>query len=514
MSISASERTEQPDPDRQNPNTVEPQAVDPALFAQHEVPKHRRYAAAVGVGVFTVGGAFMASKFGFDKDLLDTAIVPQPRAIPEIVDGFVVVNEMLRTAAPVVAAGALATGAYFKLEEKMGSKFAMIGRLSRKEYSGADDIVTPSQNSNSLVSRWKSKVARGTGLTALAVALTGATSGVEHEISNGPQRPIDAMYQTITPGATSRSMILQSPNNTFMDDSDIKKPKMDAFVAYAKEKGVEVVPFDKKLFNIEGRSALQVSVPDDTYRVMTQKTGEFACKDASIIVDTTVDKNVGEKVSVNGRYLTVAGKEKGIAQMNRSIGIMSDRATRECIQSETDESYFGALIPDTDPEKLTELIKESQAFDGEALAVVPQEHFEEANRKFWRANGTPILLQLIAYIGMFGAAAAAAQRVGSLQRNVREIGIMNASGVSMNTIQKVENRRALRETMTATVLAAPFMPVVAGVFNMAEIGLKVGVGVRELAVGFVVGLGANMWGARRAVKKFSKGLDTSQAVKG
>lgn len=509
-------------PGQENPHISDPEntrppvegSVDPALFEQHEVPEQRRHLARVGVGVFAVGAAYMSYKFGFDKTLLDTTFIPQPQAIPEIVDGFVAANETLRGVAPVVAAGALAAGAYYKIEEKMGSRSATIGELSKTEYSGVDDIVESSQGRSTLVNRIKSKIGRGTGLAALAVVLTGATSGVEHEISNGPQRPIDAMYETITPGAKSRSMILQAENNTFMDDSDIKKTQMDGFVDYARERGVEVVPFDKKLFNIEGRSALQISIPDEKYRVMTQKTGEFACKDASVIIDTTVNKNIGETVSINGYNLTVAGKEKGIAQMNRSIGIMSDRAMRECIQSETDDSYFGALVPNTDPEALKKLMKESQMFDDEALAAIPQEHFEDANRKFWRANGTPILLQLIAYIGMFGGAAAAAQRASSLQRNAREIGILNASGVSMKNIQKVEDRRALRETMKATVLGAPFMPVVAGVFNMAEVGLKVGVGVREIAVGFTVALGANVIGARRSVKKFSKDLNTSQAVKG
>lgn len=493
------------------------------LFEQREASDAQKRLAQVGTGVVAVAAAFASYKFGLYDNMLDPTLVVQPGARPEIIDGLIGSNEALRTAAPVVAAAAIVRGAQYKLAGKMSSRSAMLDTLSKTEYSGTDNL-TDSSGDQSLVRRIKSKLTKGAGLATFAVILTGATSGVEHEISNGPQRPIDAMYEVITPGAESRATVLQDKNVTFMDDSEIEKEKMDKFVDYAKGQDVTVVPFKKKLFNIEGQSALQVSIPDEQYRAITGQTGEMSCEDPTIIVDDTIDKNVGEKVSVNGYQMTIASKHEGMAQMNRSIGVLSEKMMRECIQKNTDSSYFGAIIPNKSPEEVSELMKNSGVFDKMLNSVDQREfqeavagssdHFDEANRKFWQKNGTAILLQLIGYIGAFSMVAISSQRRSELQRNVREIGVLNASGVSMKTLQEVEQRRALRQTFKATAMGAPFIPVVGAVFNSAQTGLKVGVGVREIAVGTTIAWAASAFGGKLAIRKFSKDLDTSQAVKG
>lgn len=510
-------------PEQNNSRLAEQEVIDPTAFEQYEAPEHRKRLAQVGTGVLAVGAAFAAYKFGMYDDILDPTLVVQPGARPEIIDGLIGTNEALRTAAPVVAAAAIVRGAQYKLASKMSSRSAMLDTLSKTEYSGTDNL-TDSPSDQSLIPRIKRKLTKGAGLATFAVILTGATSGVEHEISNGPQRPIDAMYEVITPGAESRATILQDRNVTFMDDSEIEKGKMDEFVDYAKEKDVTVVPFKKKLFNIEGQSALQVSIPDEQYKAITKQSGDLSCENPTIIVDDTIDKNVGEKVSVNGYQLTVAAKHEGMAQMNRSIGVLSEKVMRECVQKNTDSSYFGAIIPNKSPEEINKLMKESGVFDAilgsvdqrefqEAMAG-SSDHFDEANRKFWQKNGTAILLQLIGYIGAFSMVAISSQRRSELQRNVREIGILNASGVSMKTLREVEQRRALRQTFKATAMGAPFVPVVGAVFNSAQTGLKVGVGIREIAVGTTVAWAASAFGGRLAIRKFSKDLNTSQAVKG
>ena len=92
--------------------------------------------------------------------------------------------------------------------------------------------------------------------------------------------------------------------------------------------------------------------------------------------------------------------------------------------------------------------------------------------------------------------------------------MLNAAGVSMKDIKKVETRRALSETLRATAVAAPLAPLVAAAFNAAEVGLKVGVGPREIFVGSSLTLVAKVVGARTAANKVEKSLDLSQAVKG
>ncbi len=86
--------------------------------------------------------------------------------------------------------------------------------------------------------------------------------------------------------------------------------------------------------------------------------------------------------------------------------------------------------------------------------------------------------------------------------------------MSIKNIRAIETRRALKDTAKATMIAAPLMPLMAAAFNAAEVGLKVGVGVREIAVGYTVALAAKLTGALRAVRKFSKNLNLPEAVKG
>ena len=95
---------------------------------------------------------------------------------------------------------------------------------------------------------------------------------------------------------------------------------------------------------------------------------------------------------------------------------------------------------------------------------------------------TPLILQLILYIALFSGFAAAGERQSSLQRNSREIGMLNATGVDFAVLKAVERRRALRTTLKATLVAAPVMVPVAAAFNASELGVHIGVGVTEVTV--------------------------------
>lgn len=473
--------------------------------------KNAAAATVIGAGTIVAGAA--GYKYGILPDFLDTQIVPQPPTRSEVVEGMVVANEGIRAAAPVVALGAIATGMYYSVAGRLSAKNRALSKLSKTEYSGVDDIQHTYDRST-LTGRSKERVSRfrrGAGIAALAIVLSSATSGVEHEVSNGPLRPIDAVAELLNAGDTDYSMILQDENNTFMDDSVISPYAMREVVEKADSQGITVVPFTKDLMNVNGKSAIEISLPDQVFEELADVEIEDICKTVPVIVDETVGAEVGDTIDINGVDAQVVSVKNDMAQMNRSIAIVSDTDMKACLKDGLDSSYFGAFIPDITPEQAENLLSGT---DLERADVVSEADFKENNRDFWRANGTPVLLQLIAYIAIFGGMAAAGERKSALQRNVKEIGIMHASGVDIKDIQAIENRRALSETFRATVLAAPAVPVVAAAFNAAELGMKVGAGPRELAVGSVITLGAKMIASRRAVKSFENNLELSQAVKG
>lgn len=488
-----------------------------SLFQEPERGK-KRISTTVGAGIIAVAGAGLAYGAGVDvqsiNHVLDLKIVPSVNAYPSIVDGMVAVNEGLRASAPVIAAGGIMTYLWQKGKGRTDPKEHRLMELAHIDYSGVDQAAQPSSSEQSfgqkINNRLRKVFAAGIGVAALTTLLVGGSSGVEHEVSNGPLRPVEQVFNVLAPHTSERHVLVQSPNNSFMDDSYLERQNMNTLVAAAPE-GVNIVPFNKLLPNIDGRSGLVISVPDTLFNKFSGVRVDDTCETIPVILDEANETPAGGSVDINGKHAQVVDKMSNAAQMNRDVAIMSDTDMKDCLQGESNTSYYGAVVSGNEHAVRSWLGRHNLP---SGVTDITQEKFEANNRKFWRANGTPILLQLMAYVGILGAFATGNERRSAMQRNVREIGILNAQGVSMKTVAKIESRRALVETNKAALLAAPFMPVMAAIFNMAEVGLKVGVGARELAVGYTVTLAAKLFGARRAVKRFDKQLDLTEVVKG
>ncbi len=433
------------------------------------------------------------------------SVTPLPGFVPGAVDALVAVVNGVRWVAPFVTVAAVVAFVAFGLGGRITARGRTINRLSRIEYAGIDHLGGErAERSRGL--RAVPGFFKGTGLAILAVVLVGATSGIEHEVTNGPLRPVDALTELL--GADGGvSYVFQSPGITFMDDSSIPVDQVERLVAAAP---APVVPFGKHLFNIDDKSALQMSVPDAMYDDVVGAAEPEACSARTVVVDDTVGADVGDVVRLNGVPLEVARVEDAIAQMNRSIAILSDSTVRECILDRTSSGMFGAVVLTDDVAAVAEALLVADV----AGVVVADEEFRENNRDFWRANATPLILQLILYIALFSGFAAAGERQSSLQRNSREIGMLNATGVDFAVLKAVERRRALRTTLKATLVAAPVMVPVAAAFNASELGVHIGVGVTEVTVGFSLTLVAMLLASQRALNQFRRTLDLPLAVKG
>ncbi|TXG76737.1 hypothetical protein E6P97_03000 [Patescibacteria group bacterium] len=476
-----------------------------------ENPGTLRRAVAIGVGA---GVTCIALKYGIDgSGILDTAITPDMPVVPEIVEGFVAGNDLLRTVAPAVATGAVATHMYKRSEAVSSVGDAVAQQLAKGDYSGTDRLDAAPKCSR--LSKMK-RALGGVGVAALAVLITGGSSGVEREVSNGPLRAVDGMFDALAGDATHRSILLQGDNTrlTFMDDSYIPRSDMQEFIEHVSgetDGDVVVYPVNKALPNIDGQSAIILSVPDDLFTAATGETVAEQCDDMTLILDDAHSAGRGDVVDVNGVPATVVGKTSGLAQMNRHVGVMPESQFDTCVRRTTDGSYFGAVIASDNPEALSELKATAPN-----SSIIPESEFRELNLKFWQKNVTPVLFQLIAWSGVFAVAAVSGERRSAMLRNMKEIGTLHAQGVSMKAIGAIERTRALGETIKATALAAPLLPAFAAVFNAAEMGLKVGVGLRELSVGFAVTLAAKVGGSMRATRRFGRELPAklAETVKG
>jgi hypothetical protein len=384
----------------------------------------------------------------------------------------------------------------------------VLSDLARVDYAGIDHLPAPSGPRCPWLRSGARRFFAGTALSILAIVLVGATSGVEDEVTNGPLRPVDAMIGALSGGASGPvTMILQGGGVTFMDDSAMDKAALDRLAGTAP---FPVVPFGKYLFNIDGASALEISVPDGVYTSLTGQSAAEGCARATAIVDDTVGVPVGGRVSLNGVPVTVARVDHGIAQMNRSIAIVADSTVRSCVAAGTSTAYFGALAATGD----TGAVQAALDAAGVGGAAVSEASFREHNRDFWRANATPLILQIILYLTLFSAFAAAGERQSALQRNSREIGMLHATGVDFASLRAIERRRALLTTFKAALVAAPVMVPVAAAFNASELGVRISVGPTELAVGTSLTLVAMLLASRRSLSQFRRSLDLPLAVKG
>lgn len=442
---------------------------------------------------------------GVRDAVADATVTPLTGFVPGAVDALVAVVNAVRWVAPFVTVAAVVAFVAFGLGGRMTARGRTINRLSRIEYAGIDHL-DGERTERSRGFRGVRGFFKGTGLAILAVVLVGATSGIEHEVTNGPLRPVDALTDLLGDDA-GVSFVFQGPGITFMDDSAIPLDQVERLVATSP---APVVPFGKHLFNIDDKSALEISVPDELYDDVAGVVEPDSCTGRTVIVDDTVGAEVGDLVHLNGVPLEVARVEDAIAQMNRSIAILSDSTVRDCILAGTSTAVFGAVVLTDD----VAAVAESLLVADVAAVVVTDAEFRENNRDFWRANATPLLLQLILYLALFSGFAAAGERQSSLQRNSREIGMLNATGVDFAVLQAIERRRALRTTLKATLVAAPVMVPVAAAFNASELGVHIGVGITEVTVGFSLTLVAMLLASQRALNQFRRTLDLPLAVKG
>ncbi|WP_370291143.1 hypothetical protein [Nocardioides sp.] len=470
-------------------------------------PRGRRVAgallAAAGLVGVVLAGVVLA--LGGSADVLGpTEVSPQPGFVPGAVDALVAIVRAVRAVAPFAALLGLAV---FFATWSLGAldrRRRLVARLARIEYSGIDRVS--GRESPRGPARWVRRQVRGTGLAVLAIVLVGATSGIENEVTNGPLRPVEALTDTLADGRPV-TFVLQGPDITFMDDSAIEVARMGDLVDDAP---FPMIPFGKHLFNLDGKSALQLSIPDAVFARLSGEAVSSTCVGRTVLVDDTVGSEVGETISLNGTRLRVAGVLDGVAQMNRSIAILADSTARDCVLHGTSSAFFGAIALTGDRDAVDDVLVRAQV---EASAVT-EAHFLEENRDFWRANATPLILQLILYLALFSGFAAAGERQSALQRNIREIGMLNATGVDFRALQAIEMRRALSITVRATVIAAPLMVPVAAAFNASELGVQIGVGLVEVSVGFSITLVAMLAASRRALSQFRRRLDLPMAVKG
>lgn len=448
---------------------------------------------------------------------LDAGITPDVPVFDQITHGMSAIADGLRTVAP---AAAVSTGmAYLGVNLAKRGDRQWIRMRKMAATSSYSDSYSSHEHSESLLSRSTARVRKALAGTALAaMVIITATAGIEHEVAEGPARAVDQTVQLLGADGHESYIFAQNKGAMLMNNSYVPRDPANRAVEMASARGMAAMPFNRELVDLRTESGKQMTslvlgVPESAFEKITDKPFVPAsdCGEISVIADKAAAVNLDDQISLNDQPARVIAGINNLSSMNRVGIIASEKDVAECLQKDTDAPYYGVVISGEldEVKRLTE--ETGLTSHGSLLSI---EQVNQNNKKFWQANGTPILLQMMGYIVGFGFIANRNERRAALQYDIKELGMLQATGVQLKQIRTIENLRALHQTAVAAVVAAPLAPVFAAVVNAAERGLQVGVTLREVAVGFSLTLAAKVFGARRAFKRFSKDLTPSEAMRG
>lgn len=471
-------------------------------------------AAVIAGGV--VAGAVVANKTG----ILDQKITPHSPVFEQITTGIIAGNDAIRTAAPYALAAGVATQLVEWRRAKKSLRDKQMLSYSRHDYSGLESATAENQKSS-----LRRKVATWTAgllLAGSAATFITGSAAVEQEVSNGPTRAVKHLVDELGVPGQPTTFIASSENAHFMNRSYVHTSSLQKIENQARQNGqnITVNTFSEDLSSItypdgSTTTGLLIGMPREKLFGEHAYSAGMTCEDKiPVVADSALDAEVGDELELDGGITTkVVGVTSESSSMNRA-GLLMDRdAVLACYEKQVgveDPTTFGAVVSGADAETMNRIIEQAGVRD-DAVAM-SRDRLIQNNEKFWRANGTPILLQQILYLGGFAGVAIAGARLTALQQNTRELGAMLGLGIKERELKVIESMRGLATAIKATVIAAPAAVGLAAALNATERGLEVGVSARDALVAFTVLAASSIFGARRGVKKFIKNTDPAEAT--
>lgn len=393
----------------------------------------------------------------------DVSVTPVPSSVSSSSRAIVAANDALRVVGPLLLAVGVAMLAIPMLRARESDRALL--RVAMTDYS--------------VSGRRTRRLLAGLGLTLAALCFISISSAVEDEVATGPNRGIDRLATTLgIPDDDGALIVVQAADVVPMDNSYLPRAAVRRTVAAVTEVGGTALPFNLALTSVEYGGKAQTSL---VFGVPNEESGSSAdaCDTAPVQVDEVMPIPTGADIIVAGRQMRMAGPLDGASSLNRVVGLMSLDDFSRCVIGDTRAPYYGVAmsgISKADAEA---------AVDGSGLsaAVLTLDEYRDANEQFWSNNSTPIILQMIAYLAVFGGIALALQRRDGLRRSQREIAALWAIGWTTATLRRLEIQRAAIQTLFAALIACMVVPVLAFALNSGQVGLQASVGPVEICVG-------------------------------
>jgi len=485
---------------------IEPVSNDIPVELEAYHRQHQRRA-RIGLGIAGLGiAAALISGSGFLNHAKFTEAPPYSPALQSALtslDGVLVDSGELLLAGSLIGLG----GAMY-LSDKNRSIDSAVSQ-------SAESLALPAKSSRSSCASAVVKL----GLSAsiiVGVGVGALSVGIGNEITNGPDRPINALSDR----ADASTFVVQYPEAMPMLESDVDRKVGDEIVKIANKYGIRAVPIALLLSTTDYKghelTSLTIGINDSHDPNLQQNTIDGR---EPVYIDEAakLDLQKGAEVSVNGVRTVIVGKTHGSSAINR-IGITtSEQIVDEVMRGDPEHAYHAIGI-DTDPKTAANIVKEAESqlppsppnISSKHPVAISKEQYINNSEKFWKQNSKSItsVLELLS-LNITLASVSALIGIGIL-RNVRELSTALATGTKEKVLQLGELLRALRTGITSSVAGIVTAAAISPIVNMSTSALRVGIGFREAMAGFGIGIGASLIGGISKVFHLKSKIDPKE----
>ncbi|MBC7546237.1 hypothetical protein H7171_00655 [Candidatus Saccharibacteria bacterium] len=347
-------------------------------------------------------------------------------------------------------------------------------------------------------------------VASAGVFLAAFSTSIGTEVSEGPQRPIEAALTSLTPGDT---LITGFDGAMPMVESRITQDLGSRITETATAMGVKTHILDLDLGTIDkdGQTltnlALATNLPP-TSNLSFNYARDCGKKPIPVGVDSTAGMKVGDELKISGFDAQVAQIVEKFSASNR-VGVVEDEAAMKCMKK-SELGPVHAVVVDA-PLEVGQAILAQANTRGEVAAVITKDRYLQNSKNFWVSNSKPITSVLSLFAGLVSVVAMRSSMRENMVRSRRNWAQKSARKMSDGMIRGTEAMRALKNGIAATFFGSLIaVPTTAVVLNTLESGFQAGVGLKELGVGAAVGIGGSIIGAIKSIIKPQNIIDTAR----
>lgn len=463
-------------------------AQSEAQLESRETGGQFRRGVVLGLGAAGVTAGILLGHDSDWKFSVDLPFVPEAQHAVESVDeGLIKLAEFLTPASVAALAGV-------KLASRKSPRLAEADKESSKELTsdGKDHRSMPRRFLQNYASGWVPVTA------ATGVAISAIMAGVGYEISEGPNRPIGAVFDEV-PGDGPLSIIEQTADCNPMLECHVPRSLGNNVMKVAQERGIMAGPADFMLpsFTYHGSSyTALLAASEQPAGSPLAPEGGVDCDNVPVVMDKAADIPEGAHISINGIPATVVDITSGKSAINRIYLETSREALANCLEQNADDPDDMILVR-ADKQTTEEILDEAKATvtDTKVVATVAdKQQYIDKSEEFWKANSKPVTNTLALMGGIVALGAMAGTSLARLLRNKRNWAVNMAQGVQDKQLRLTELVRATKDGVAASAIGVG-VSFVAPAINLLESGLRVSVDFRTIMVGSAVGLLGSVGGA-------------------